>query len=181
MSQGSALSTATAGFVHEIQTLEVSANSGLGGVYKLAFPGGPSTGTLVASAGAAGVPALVAALKGLRMGGVNADLVGDITIDVAVGLPNPARVGTLYRITFVGNFGDVPLLTVSDVSGLSGAGAAVTPAEFIRGRANSFVIEPFKANGQPLKDIDAAAGFQGKDIFFTEVWKDKPLDGTHDW
>jgi hypothetical protein len=39
----------------------------------------------------------------------------------------------------------------------------------------------WQANGEVLKDIDAAATFEGRDVFYTEVWNNKALDGTHDW
>ena len=60
-------------------------------------------------------------------------------------------------------------------------GAEVT--EFLKGRANEFTIEPKKASGAPVKDITAASGFEGQDVFFTELWNSDAsvVDGTHDW
>ncbi len=137
---GSPLHTATAGFVHEVQYVEVTAASGLGGHYRLAFPGGAPTALISASATAA---QLKSALEGLTMGATGADVLGPVVIDTAP-LRDPSLVGTLFRITFASNFGDVPNLIVSDVTVLTGASATVDAVEFRRGSANSFVIEPRK-------------------------------------
>jgi hypothetical protein len=58
--------------------------------------------------------------------------------------------------------------------------------EFVRGAANEFTIEPKKATGNVVKDIQSADGFAGQDIFFTELWDSSNTvaqadDGTHAW
>ncbi len=59
--------------------------------------------------------------------------------------------GFTLMITFVTNQGDLPLLVadVSAVTPLTTATAVVT--EFIKGFANSFTVEPRKANGELVK------------------------------
>ena len=43
--------------------------------------------------------------------------------------------------------------------------------EFLKGRANTFTIEPKKASGAPLRDLTASRGREGLDVFFTELWR----------
>lgn len=52
--------------------------------------------------------------------------------------------------------------------------------EVTPGKTNQFLINPHKANGKPLTDIDAASGFAGHDVYFTELWTSDVtvVDGT---
>jgi hypothetical protein len=65
--------------------------------------------------------------------------------------------------------GNVAELVANGTGSLLGAGAGVSVSEFVEGVANRFTIEPKKASGAPIKDLTAASGFGGGDVFFTEM------------
>ena len=79
-----------------------------------------------------------------------------------------SKEGFEWTVTFIGNTGDVPLLEIQSSVTCAG-GANISTVEFIEGKANQFTIEPKKASGEPIKDLDAAAGFAGEDVFFSEL------------
>ena len=41
---------------------------------------------------------------------------------------------------------------------------------YLKGIANEFIIEPKKSTGSVLSEINSVDGFEGSDIFFTELW-----------
>ena len=92
--------------------------------------------------------------------------------------------GFQWTVTFIGNLGDLPLLETDATNmACSGSDQAVAAVEFIEGKANQFIVEPRKASGEPVKDLDAAAGFVGEDVFFTELWSSEStvINGSHAW
>ena len=70
-----------------------------------------------------------------------------------------------WRIVFIAS-GDVPGLSLNAYS----SGCSVSVEEFIKGSRNQFTIEPKTASGDVLKDVSAAAGFEGQDVFFVETF-----------
>ena len=121
-------------------------------------------------------------MQGLAFGTGSATI-GEVHVTKRDTPSDPTREGVVWEVTFRGNPGDVPDLVPTYAGTLLGADAVATVTEFIQGVANHFVVEPHKANGAPLKDLSAAAGFEGQDVFFTEMWSSPPdvLDGTHTW
>jgi len=96
--------------------------------------------------------------------------------------------GYKYTVTFIGNTGDVPMLSLTSsgsqggVDQFDGSDAFVT--EFLQGQSNEFIIEPKKASGNPLRDITASDSpdLAGLDSFYTELWaQNAPVDGSHTW
>ncbi len=95
--------------------------------------------------------------------------------------------GFAWTVTFFSLKGDVPTLKVDiqlvnqgrDWSDRTGLEAAYV-SEFMKGRANEFIIEPKKASGTPLMSFDE---IQGVDTFYTELWLPDELksDGSHLW
>jgi hypothetical protein len=93
--------------------------------------------------------------------------------------------GFAWTVTFFSLKGDVPTLKVDiqlvnqgrDWSDRTGLEAAYV-SEFMKGRANEFIIEPKKASGTPLMSFDE---IQGVDTFYTELWLPDELksDGSH--
>jgi hypothetical protein len=69
-----------------------------------------------------------------------------------------------WLVVFRGD-GDVTLLTAF---ALGGGSCQVSVVEFVKGNANQFSIEPKRLNGDVLKETVTAAGFAGRDVFFTE-------------
>jgi hypothetical protein len=128
--QGSALSVGMTGFVYEVQEVEVSANTGLGGSYVLS----------VASSGQQSFPiawnatadSFRLAVEGLAFGN-GTQAVGPLYVERFVGVTNPARTGFRYAVTFVSNIGDVPSL-VANATNLIGGAASVDIYEFIKVR-----------------------------------------------
>jgi len=88
--------------------------------------------------------------------------------------------GYTWTVTFKTLLGDLPLLTYNKTAVRSGY---VDISEFVQGQANEFVIEPKKASGAYVKDIDAPLGFKGRDVYFTELWTSDAsvVDGSHTW
>ncbi|KAH9100136.1 hypothetical protein LEN26_016139, partial [Aphanomyces euteiches] len=156
---GTALNVGIAGFVYEVQTV-TTANLGLG-TFTLQFSSFPPTSAISVSTSA---DTLTSFLQATGMGTVH------ITKLAPVGVAD-----AMWYITFRDYIGNAPLL-------LSSSPKAIV-AEFIQGRANQFTIEPKKTSGSIVTDLDAAPGFVGKDVFFTELWTSAPsvLDGTHSW
>ena len=70
-----------------------------------------------------------------------------------------------WRVVFVDS-GDVDGLVLTTF----GSDCDATVEEFIKGSRNEFTIEPKSASGATLRDVTIAAGFAGKDIFFTETY-----------
>jgi len=90
--------------------------------------------------------------------------------DVHVTRSNATISGVLswqYTVTFVALDGDIDLLSINSSSLTSGSASV---AEFLKGQANEFIIEPKKASGAVVQDLDSASGFKGKDLFYTELW-----------
>ena len=85
-------------------------------------------------------------------------------------------------ITFRGNRGDIPLFQLN-ITNVTGTTVHSNVVEYVKGDSNEFIIEPKKASGAVVKDVQAAQGFQGGDIFMTEFWDSAPsvIDGTHSW
>ena len=78
----------------------------------------------------------------------------------------------ISMVSYLINFhspGDIPMIIVNQGSPVVDS---CTPAvtEFVKGRQNSFTIEPKTASGDPLTDTSIAAGFAGKDIFLVETY-----------
>ena len=67
--------------------------------------------------------------------------------------------------------GDIATLMTS-VPG--GGSCFATVTEFVKGNRNQFTIQPRTSSGAVLRDTVTAAGFAGKNIFFTESW----MNGT---
>jgi hypothetical protein len=72
---------------------------------------------------------------------------------------------TSWRVVFIDS-GDVASLVVTPLS----SSCHVQVEEFIKGSRNQFTIEPKSASGATLRDVTTAAGFEGKDVFFTETY-----------
>ncbi len=79
----------------------------------------------------------------------------------------------IILVTFIGKTGNVAELVASDND--------LKVEEHVRGVANEFIIEPKQHSGGVVKDLDAFDGFEGTDLFFTELWSTPPsvIDGTH--
>jgi hypothetical protein len=162
---GTTLAQGIAGVVYEQQTIACNPCTS---TFTLKFGVGTATINLQASTTAA---AFASALSTANTG------IGA----VAVTKSTPAGAGTAtWTVTFTGKTGDLSLLT-NPTKAVAGDG--ITVEEFIKGAANHFTIEPKKASGVVVKDVSAAANFEGRDIFFTELWTSPTtlLDGTHTW
>jgi len=80
-----------------------------------------------------------------------------------------------WTVTFLEMIGDIPTLSAI----VHPTSASVTIVEFVKGAANSFIIEPKKASGAVVQDVDSIStagsqeyfNFSGEDTFFTEIWK----------
>nr|AIG55740.1 secreted protein [Thraustotheca clavata] len=159
---GTALRQGITGVVREVQTVTTS---GLGaGTFTLALGANSPTGSISVTTAAY---ALEQSLQTANTG------IG--SVHVTKQFINGAA-DALWYITFRSLNGDIPTLTCTN-------GGKVTVAEFIKGVANQFVIEPKKASNQIVTDINASPGFTGSDIFYTELWSSPPttVDGTHVW
>jgi len=100
--------------------------------------------------------------------------------------------GHAWSVTFLSSMGDMSSFIVDldqvnngkDASDRSGPGSGATyVTEFLRGKANEFIIEPKKASGAIVRDVTASDGMAGRDEFFTELWSSDSsvIDGSHDW
>ncbi|RHZ10616.1 hypothetical protein DYB31_002620, partial [Aphanomyces astaci] len=156
---GTALHVGIAGVVYEVQTVTTN---GLGaGTFTLKFGSFVPTAPVSVATSA---DTLTSLLQATNLG----------TVSITKMAVNGAA-DSMWYITFRDYVGNAPLLVTSS--------AAVTAAEFIQGRANQFTIEPKKASGNVVTDLDAASGFVGSDTFFTELWSSPAnvVDGTHAW
>ena len=80
--------------------------------------------------------------------------------------------GYSWTVTFVSFIGDAPSLEVDlaqvnngvDASDKSGPTAQYV-TEFLKGKANEFIIEPKKSSGAVVKDMNVIDGREGMDIF----------------
>jgi hypothetical protein len=120
---------------------------------------------------------LAAELYGLAYAG-NTKTLGEVHVTRSP----TAGLGYAWTITFSSDVGDIPdvqydVHTLNDGSN----GQAVELEEYVKGVQNHFTIEPKKASGGVVKDVNAAPDFEGRDIFFTELWTSDPtvVDGTH--
>ena len=101
--------------------------------------------------------------------------IGDVHVTRTNRTGAAGEFGFSWTVTFLDYEGDFPMLLHD--AGLVTAGT-VEIEEFIKGSANEFTIEPKKASGMPVKDVTTAAGLDGKDVFFTELW-DAAGDGWY--
>ena len=162
---GSALAQGITGVVYEVQTVSVSGSGTLTGGFTLKLGSNGDTSSTIAHD--SNSTQLEAILEGLQYAS-NTATISDVHVS-RTDSTNTSFTGFTYSVTFVGNTGDVPELvpalnTLNDGSG----SAQVNVAEFIKGRANQFTIEPKKVSGAVVKDITAAV--TGADVFFTELW-----------
>ena len=72
-----------------------------------------------------------------------------------------------WRVTFTGMGSMSQLIAVPAVPN----SCTVSVSTFLEGNRNQFTIEPKQASGQVLRDVTTAAGFAGKDVFFTESFR----------
>ncbi|KAF1314868.1 Projectin/twitchin, partial [Globisporangium splendens] len=74
----------------------------------------------------------------------------------------------------LGEVGDLPLLVSDNV-------VHVLIQEFVKGETNQFGIAPRMASGGVVTYATIPPGFQGQDLFWTELWSSPPsiVDGTH--
>lgn len=155
---GGALETGMAGVIYEQQIINVEIGSGELFVRLALVPPTPWSVALYANDDGEKWEAALEA-EDLEIG------------DVHVTRQNVSYAGrsiASYTITFIDRIGDVPLLKLNG----SAAEADTTNAtEFLKGRANEFIIEPKKASGDPLRDLTAARNRAGLDVFFTELWQ----------
>ena len=127
-----------------------------------------------------------------RLGTANEDpdatVVGEIFVTKTSTGTTPTE--QTWSITFTENRGNVDMLEIKEdwTTTLTTSVGSITTSivEFVRGASNEFTIEPKKATGQVVKDIQSADGFAGQDIFFTELWDntntiEQADDGTHAW
>eukprot|EP01031_Cornospumella_fuschlensis_P050436 gene50436-61707_t len=77
---------------------------------------------------------------------------------------NGSNVFDTWQVRFL-NAGDVKSLVVGPTTG----SCQVSVTEFIKGSRNLFTIEPKSSSGLVVRDVLAAPGFAGKDVFFTET------------
>ena len=159
---GSALSVGMAGVVYEQQV--VSVDLGIGDVYvRLGLT--PKTEF---SAGLSGMDTpqtweQTLAADNLDIGRVHVTRSNETTYGQSFGT---------YTVTFLERAGDVPTLELSSGPGYYQVDHGLSKvAEFLKGRANTFTIEPKKASGAPLRDLTASRGREGLDVFFTELWR----------
>ena len=118
------------------------------------------------------------------------DDMGNVHVSRNMVISSSGMSGFAWTVTFVSEKGDVPLLEVdydvvgngSDGSGNFGSSATFVK-EFLKGASNEFTIEPKKITGEPVRDIDIATGFEGTDIFFSELWSSNcnGTSGSHEW
>lgn len=103
--------------------------------------------------------------------------IGEIHVSRNTMITAGGQAGYAWTVTFSSLSGDVPLMQVDlnqvnngkdslDVSGNN----AIYVSEFLKGMSNEFTIEPKKASGAAVRDVNVPAGFEGSDIFFTELW-----------
>ena len=204
---GSALTQGVAGVIYERQAIFVEGNGALSGQFRLRIGvTGESSGLIDFNVGEA---AMAAALEGLfyydtdritHLQGITYSTVDDeadstFTTKKTVGAlqvtrtdtPNAGKTGYRWIVTFsaASDHGDVPLVQLADAGNLDDGGgtSSVTSEEFVEGKQNRFTIEPKKASGELVKDVDAANGFAGEDVFFTELWTTAPsvTNGSHAW
>jgi len=162
---GGALRTGMAGVVYEQQVITMDKNAG-----KLVLK--PSAGSAYSTGNLEDKTAeeFEAALEHVDMG------LGDVHVtrssNFTKGTDYSGTYTTTWTVTFLDYRGDVPPLYIdsSQVSGTDGTGGA-SVAEFLKGRANEFTVEPKKASGNVVKDITAEpSATQGEDLFYTELW-----------
>jgi hypothetical protein len=204
---GSALTQGVAGVIYERQAIFVEGNSALSGQFRLRIgANGESSGLIDFNADES---AMATALEGLfyydtdritHLQGITYSTVDDeadstFTLNKTLGAlqvtrevtPNAGKVGYRWIVTFsaASDHGDVPLMQLADGGTLDDGGgtSSVTIEEFVEGKQNRFTIEPKKASGELVKDVDAANGFAGEDVFFTELWTTAPsvTNGSHTW
>ena len=177
---GSSLEQGVAGIVYEEQILSLQCSNiaGASGNYQLRLGSeGTWSGSIAVSANATDIKN---AIEGLAY---DTNMKEIKTVHVTrVNSTSTSKEGFEWTVTFIGNTGDVPLLEIQSSVTCAG-GANISTVEFIEGKANQFTIEPKKASGEPIKDLDAAAGFAGEDVFFSELWTSSPsvTNGSHTW
>ena len=176
--RGAALATGYAGIIYETQQIIVSGSSISGGTYTLQLGGtGQVSGPIPFAASGTTVQT---ALSGLHYNSGHATI-GNVLVTRTASTTDS---GFTLMVTFVSNYGDLASL-LTDVTGLTppGAATALPTIEFIKGFANSFTVEPKKANGELVRDLDSAAQLVGDEVFLPELWTSdvSVVDGTHTW
>ena len=85
-----------------------------------------------------------------------------------------------WTVTFIERLGDQEMLALN-LDAFPDSVGAVEITEFVKGHANEVRIEPKKQSGGVLRDITAAAGKEGRDLFSVELWDEHAfdVDGTH--
>jgi hypothetical protein len=150
---GSSLTQSMAGVVHEVQSVETS---GVGSFTLSDDDGVTNTQTLdIATTTSTQLESALNAILGASSVHVTRHESSDT-----------ASTGYLYYITFIGLSGNRNLLSGQT----QGVGTSITIDTYVQGEVNEFKIEPTKASGHPLKDVTALEGFEGLDVFFTEIW-----------
>ena len=150
---GSSLTQSMAGVVHEVQSVETSGS----GSFTLSSSDGLSTtqGLDIETTTSSQLESALNSILGASSVHVTRHEASDTS-----------STGHLYYVTFVGLAGNQNLLLGST----TGAGTSISIDTFVQGEVNEFTIEPTKASGHPLKDVTALDGFEGLDVFFTEIW-----------
>lgn len=191
---GGALARGFTGEVREVQSIVVAATGGdaPAGTFTLRIGNGAESDAIAWNASTAEVRD---ALVGLQYMPFSSEatgnssryqaIIGDVRVHVGedLGALSAGRTGSAFRVTFLdAGAGDIPLLQSGGNTALVGANATVEVTEEVRGRANEFTIQPRRADGSVVRDVNAADGFAGMDLFFTEVWSASrqalPADGT---
>jgi len=195
---GGALARGFTGEVREVQSLVVAATGSIAptGTFTLRLGAdGEESASVAANATAAEVRAALIGLQYMPFGAATdgnttqyQSSIGDVRVHDSqdLGAMSAGRTGAAFRVTFLdAGAGDVPMLVDGGNSALVGAGGANTTVdveEEVRGRANEFTIQPRRADGSVVRDVNAADGFAGSDVFFTEVWAASrsvlPADGS---
>ncbi|KAF1323264.1 Projectin/twitchin, partial [Globisporangium splendens] len=157
---GPALVQGMAGIVYEVQS--VATSSLAAGTFKLRWSAaGPWIGPISTATTAAQLETLLPSTDS-SLG------------EVHVSRQDLNGADCVWYITFVDQVGDLPLLVSDDV-------VHVLIQEFVKGEANQFAIAPRMASGDVVTYATMPPGFQGQDLFWTELWSSPPsiVDGTH--
>uniref|UniRef100_K3WF50 Titin n=1 Tax=Globisporangium ultimum (strain ATCC 200006 / CBS 805.95 / DAOM BR144) TaxID=431595 RepID=K3WF50_GLOUD len=160
VAHGAALVQGMAGIVYEVQS--VATSNLAAGTFKLRWSAtGPWIGPISTAMTAAQLETLLP------------------STDPSLGEVHVSRqdlngADCVWYITFADQVGDLPLLVADDV-------VHVLIQEFVKGEANQFAIAPRKASGDVVTYATMPPGFQGQDLFWTELWSSPPsvVDGTH--
>lgn len=174
---GSALSKVISGWIKEEQIVSFATHSCLSDKLILSFRGIIQTKNLLESS-----------VFDFENSLENLPGIGDIHVTRMDLITLSGVKGYSWTVTYVSLFGDVPNLTIDLTKVQNGVDSTdnFRPStnyvtEFLKGKANEFIIEPKNASGAVVRDVKVINGKEGLVIFFTELWTaDKSiLDGSH--